>query len=56
MEKTPSPDQPDVRNRLIAEGKLIPRLNDLRDLPLPVDDPALLPTSEILDDLREDRL
>ncbi len=53
---TPLPEHSDVRSRLIAEGRLIPRLRDSRDLPPPVDDPALRPTSEILDELREDRI
>jgi len=53
---TPLPEHSDVRSRLIAEGRLIPRLRDPHNLPPPVDDPALRPTSEILDDLREDRI
>jgi len=51
----PLREHSDVRGRLIAEGRLIPRLKDSRDLPPPVDDPGLRPTSEILDDVREDR-
>ena len=46
----------DGRSRLIAEGRLIARLKDSRELPPPIDDPGLRPTSKILDDLREDRL
>jgi prevent-host-death family protein len=53
---TPLLEHSDVRSRLIAEGRLVARLKDSRDLPPPVDDPRLRPTSEILDDLREDRL
>lgn len=53
---SPLPENSDVRSRLIAEGRLIARLKDSRDLPPPVDDPSLRSTSEILDDLREDRL
>jgi prevent-host-death family protein len=53
---TPLPEHSDVRSRLIAEGRLITRQKDSRDLPPPVDDPGLRLTSEILDDLREDRL
>jgi hypothetical protein len=56
MEKTPSPESSDVRSSLIAEGRLIPRLRDPSDLPPPIDDPALRPTSKILDELREDRV
>jgi len=51
----PLPEHSDVRSRLIAEGRLIPRLRDSRDLPPPVDDPGLRSTSKILDDLRENR-
>jgi hypothetical protein len=50
------PEHSDVRGRLIAAGRLIPRLKDPGELPPPVDDPGLRPTSEILDDLREDRV
>lgn len=46
----------DGRIRLIAEGRLIARLKESRELPPPIDDPGLRPTSEILDELREDRL
>jgi prevent-host-death family protein len=53
---TPLPEHSDVRGRLIAAGRLIPRLKDPGDLPPPIDDPGLRPTSEILDDLREDRV
>ena len=53
---TPLPEHLDVRGRLIAEGKLISRLTDSRDLPDPVDDPELRPTSDVLDELREDRI
>ena len=53
---TPLPQHSDLRGRLIAEGRLIPRLTDSRDLPAPVDDPALRPTIEVLDELREDRI
>ena len=53
---SPLPANSDVRSGLIAEGRLIHRLDDSRDLPPPVDDPGLRPTSEILDGLREDRL
>jgi prevent-host-death family protein len=53
---TPLPEHSDLRGRLIAEGRLIRRLTEARDLPQPVDDPALRPTSKILDELREDRI
>ncbi|MDQ5822100.1 MAG: type II toxin-antitoxin system prevent-host-death family antitoxin [Actinomycetota bacterium] len=53
---TPLPEHSDVRGRLIAEGRLIPRLTDSRELPAPLDDPALPPTIDVLDELREDRI
>lgn len=53
---TPLAEHADARSRLVAEGRLIPRRTDSRDLPPPIDDPTLRPTSEILDELREDRI
>lgn len=53
----PLPKAETVLDRLIAEGKATPARGDLLDLPPPLPRrPGERPMSEILDELREDRI
>jgi prevent-host-death family protein len=52
----PLPERRSVRDRLIAEGRLIPGKGDLLDLGPPLRVPVERPLSEVLDELREDRI
>lgn len=53
----PLPRAESILDRLIAEGKATPATGNLRDLPPPIPRrPGERPMSEILDELREDRI
>jgi prevent-host-death family protein len=54
---SPLPGRGSVLDRLIAEGKATPAKGRLEDLPPPLPPkPGSRPLSEILDELREDRI
>lgn len=53
---TPLPEQATLRDRLIAEGKLIPAKRSLEDLGPPLPARGTMPVSQALDEVREDRL
>ena len=52
----PLPSAPTVLARLVAEGRATVPTRSHRDLPLPVNVKLEKPLSEILDDIREERL
>jgi prevent-host-death family protein len=52
----PMPDAPTVLARLVAEGRATVPTRSLRDLPRPVNVNLEKPLSEILDEMREERL
>jgi prevent-host-death family protein len=54
---TPLPESDSLLDRLIAEGKVTPARLDLLSLgPPPPSEPGARPLSEVLDELREDRI
>lgn len=54
---SPLPKRESTLERLIAEGKATPPTKDWRTMPLPLPPrPGERPLSEILDELREDRI
>lgn len=55
---TPLPERMDVISRLEADGRIVRRARrDLSDLgPVPKRPPGARPLSEVLDELREDRI
>ncbi len=53
----PLPKGHSMLDRLIAEGKVTPATGDLRDLgPPPPPTPGARPLSEIIDEMREDKI
>ncbi|CAN5852244.1 type II toxin-antitoxin system Phd/YefM family antitoxin [soil metagenome] len=53
----PLPKGESILDRLIAEGKVTPARGDLRDLgPPPPPSPGARPLSEIIDEMREDKI
>jgi prevent-host-death family protein len=52
----PLPENVDILDLMIASGEATRPTGDLRDLPLPPPSPPGPPMSEILDDLRADRV